>query len=321
MSTLMFSFRFLKSVVVQDLLTHDTWTFMYNDWLSLDQGPLQILVTLPAFSAEEIRKNSTYQFLAKWTHDMRDKHLWFSIFAKPLQSPFTRTQRLSCALVLLLTAMLTNLMFYGIPTDDVEDQLAVQGLVFSVTSIMIGLETALIMFPINFMLVQLFLRVKPRVRSSVTDGLKKRESSAKNSKAKAEENLSEKHTREMSTDSTLNSQTSTSKEELSESTSKENANNSAEKNQGNTEVKSQDGTTDKLAMSTEDTVESEGVHVSFEKQGFSPNVVPGSTRTSAGSAKMESGSASPKNRGHEESNGYLDQSKGYQPNPARAARK
>ncbi|XP_064609577.1 polycystin family receptor for egg jelly-like [Liolophura sinensis] len=348
---------FLKSVVVQDLLTHDTWTFMYNDWLSLDHGPLQILVTLPAFSAQEIRKNSTYQFLAKWTHDMRDQHLWFSIFAKPLQSPFTRTQRLSCALVLLLTAMLTNLMFYGIPTDNVEDQFAVQGLVFSVTSIMIGLETALIMFPINFVLVQLFLRVKPRIRTSVTDSFKKRKSSAKKLNDTAEEKLYEKHERGMSKQNNkLNSSrvedeaenksaehkgdlmTSTSKDKSCKSTFRENVNNSArkaEKNQVNITGKPQDSSSDKPAKSTEDisanvsTPEPEDVHVSFVKEGldsqtdvnkFKPTGVPVSTSANAENAKMKSVSVSSIQRGNVDKRGHLDQPQGYQPNPARAAR-
>ena len=39
-----------------------------------------------------------------------------------IHSTFTRVQRVTCALCLLLTTMLANLMFYGIPSNDPSEQ-------------------------------------------------------------------------------------------------------------------------------------------------------------------------------------------------------
>ena len=101
----------------------------------------------------------------KSTQDLRDGHLWISIFSKPAKSTFTRVQRLTCALSLLLTTMLTNIMFYGIPTDDPEDQVGeAGGITISSSSIIIGIESSLIMFPINLLILQLFLKVKQKPR-------------------------------------------------------------------------------------------------------------------------------------------------------------
>ncbi|KAH3715202.1 hypothetical protein DPMN_057908 [Dreissena polymorpha] len=76
--------------------------------------------------------------MIKSSKDLRDGHLWFSIFSKPPQSQFTRVQRLTCTLSLLLTTMLTNLMFYGIPTDDPADQVVAGAFKFSLSQIVIG---------------------------------------------------------------------------------------------------------------------------------------------------------------------------------------
>ena len=53
----------------------------------------------------------------KSTQNIRDQHLWMSIFMRPPQSPFSRTQRLTCALSFILGCMLTNIMFYQVAAD------------------------------------------------------------------------------------------------------------------------------------------------------------------------------------------------------------
>ena len=119
--------------------------------------------TIEAVTEEEMKHKQKHNFMMKSTNDLRDGHLWLSIFSKPARSSFTRVQRLTCALCLLLMTMLTNIMFYGIPTDDPEDQAGmVGGITISLSAIIIGIECALIMFPINLLILQLFLKVKPR---------------------------------------------------------------------------------------------------------------------------------------------------------------
>ncbi|KAL3863292.1 hypothetical protein ACJMK2_005057 [Sinanodonta woodiana] len=144
-----------------------TWTFLYNDWLAIDRGDvLSTVATLPAVSEEEFKQKRIHHFLLKSSQDLRDGHLWVSIFCKPARSTFTRAQRLTCGLSLLLTNMLTNIMFHGIPTDDPHAQVAVSGITISLTTIIIGIESSLIMFPINLVILQLFLRVAPKPKEN-----------------------------------------------------------------------------------------------------------------------------------------------------------
>ena len=149
---------------VKDRQLNKSWNFIYNDWLAVDRGSLMhTSATLDAVTEEEMKFKQKHNFMVKSTNDLRDSHLWLSIFSKPARSTFTRVQRLTCALSLLLTTMLTNIMFYGIPTDDPEDQAGTAGgITVSLSAIVIGIESSLIMFPVNLLILQLFLKVKPK---------------------------------------------------------------------------------------------------------------------------------------------------------------
>lgn len=59
-------------------------------------------------------------------------------------------------------------MFHGVPTDDPDDQVQVASISLSLADIVIGIECGLIMFPINLIIVKLFLRtgLKPKKRRS-----------------------------------------------------------------------------------------------------------------------------------------------------------
>ena len=56
---------------------------------------------------------------------LSDGHMWFSIFARPPHSSFTRTDRLTCCFVLLFISMLMNIMYYGEANKSNEDGLVI----------------------------------------------------------------------------------------------------------------------------------------------------------------------------------------------------
>jgi polycystin 1L2 len=156
---------------VKDLKDKKSWTFIYNDWLAVDRGSaLLTTACVPAVSKDELKFKQKHNFMVKTTHDLRDSHIWISIFSKPARSSFTRVQRVTCALSLLLTTMLTNIMFYGIPTDDPDDQVGgSRGVVISLSSIVIGIQSSLIMFPVNVIIMQMFLKLKQRPKKERYD--------------------------------------------------------------------------------------------------------------------------------------------------------
>lgn len=52
-------------------------------------------------------------FQSKAMHDFKDTHTWLSVIGRSSKSTFTRCQRLSVAVSLLLCSMTSSAMFYG----------------------------------------------------------------------------------------------------------------------------------------------------------------------------------------------------------------
>lgn len=57
-------------------------------------------------------------FQSRTSTGFRDEHIWVSIVDPPSRSPFTRAQRVSCCMSLLLCTMAINIAFWNIPVDE-----------------------------------------------------------------------------------------------------------------------------------------------------------------------------------------------------------
>lgn len=149
---------FLKHIVVRDIQTGEFSHFLCNRWFAVDEGDGIIDRVLPVTSEEEMAQFSQ-MFLAKTQKDLTDSHLWFSVIWRPSHSPFTRVQRVSCCLSLLLCTMMANAMWYE---KDKGSYTAVDlgPFQFSWEQISIGIMSSLVVFPINLILVQLFRHSK-----------------------------------------------------------------------------------------------------------------------------------------------------------------
>ncbi|XP_078722759.1 polycystin-1-like protein 3 [Lampetra fluviatilis] len=152
---------YVSRVVVQDLEQEERFHFLCDAWLALDVGEGSLDRVFPAASTTDLKqfRNLFYQ---KTTRDFRDGHLWFSVLSRPPRSPFTCVQRVSCCLSLLLCTMLTSIMFWGVPTGPPNAKLDLGGIEITWTEVMIGIESSILMFPINLLIVQFFRNVRPK---------------------------------------------------------------------------------------------------------------------------------------------------------------
>ncbi|XP_072051916.1 polycystin-1-like protein 2 [Amphiura filiformis] len=146
---------YLSRVMVHDLETDDRWLFLCNKWLAIDMSDGLIDKRFRVATNEQLKKFSNL-FGDRTTRGLTDGHLWFSIFSCPARSHFTRLQRVSCCLALLMTTMLTSIMFYGIPDDPTDQAMDFGSFRITVREIIIGIESSLIAFPINLLIVQIF---------------------------------------------------------------------------------------------------------------------------------------------------------------------
>ncbi|XP_053368674.1 polycystic kidney disease protein 1-like 2 [Clarias gariepinus] len=151
---------YVQKVIVQDLQTRQIWHFLCNTWIK-GNGDKR---TFNPAKKNEITSFGNL-FHARTSTGFRDEHIWMSIVNPPRHSPFTRVQRVSCCMCLLLCTMVINIMFWNIPKDG-ESPVIVKIADFQLTwqQIMVAVESALLMFPINILIVTIFRSIQPRIK-------------------------------------------------------------------------------------------------------------------------------------------------------------
>ena len=154
--------------------THEKFYFICEKWLALDKEDCLIERVLP-ISTHKDQLELKYLLSRQTKKKLSDGHLWFSIFARPVQSSFTRLDRLTCCFVLLSITMLMNIMYYGMDTSAQQDGLNIGPyLNLTLQQFSVGVITNLIVFPPNLLLVQLFKRSEMRNKSHRKSGKKRK---------------------------------------------------------------------------------------------------------------------------------------------------
>ncbi|XP_076879583.1 polycystin-1-like protein 2 [Brachyhypopomus gauderio] len=153
---------YLNKVTVQDLQTRNVWHFLCSTWLNSTGDSTCARIFNPA-KMNEIASFGNI-FHTRTSTGFRDEHIWISVVDPPRHSPFTRVQRVSCCMSLLLCTMAINIMFWNIPKDGDSPVIFKIGS-YSLTwqQIMVAVESALLMFPINILIVTIFRSIKPRI--------------------------------------------------------------------------------------------------------------------------------------------------------------
>ncbi|KAG8001601.1 Polycystic kidney disease protein 1-like 2, partial [Nibea albiflora] len=156
---------YINKVTIQDLQTRQVWQFFCDCWLSADRGDGMTKKTFNAAKNNEIASFRNI-FQTRTSTGFRDEHIWVSIVDPPSRSPFTRAQRVSCCMSLLLCTMAINIAFWNIPVDEESPVLFSFGsLEITWQEIMVGVESGLLMFPINILIITIFRSIKPRIVS------------------------------------------------------------------------------------------------------------------------------------------------------------
>ncbi|XP_078670967.1 uncharacterized protein LOC144911067 isoform X2 [Branchiostoma floridae x Branchiostoma belcheri] len=151
---------FLEQIIVTDLQEDAKHVFLCKSWLAVEEGDGKVDREVQKATDKDLTRFARL-FSTKTSKDFRDGHLWFSVIGRPATSPFTRVQRISCCLSLLMCTMLTNIMFFG-KGESMPKPPPVYILGFEVQfpiswgQIMIGIQSALMVIPVNLLIVQIF---------------------------------------------------------------------------------------------------------------------------------------------------------------------
>ena len=103
---------FLKYIIVHDLQTREKFYFICQEWLAVEYGDGKVEREL--FVAMDAQKTQLKYLMNKQAkHYFMDHHLWLSVFYRPVQSSFTRLDRVTCVFVFHYISMFLNIMYYG----------------------------------------------------------------------------------------------------------------------------------------------------------------------------------------------------------------
>ncbi|XP_078525795.1 polycystin-1-like protein 3 isoform X2 [Lissotriton helveticus] len=142
---------YVNRIMVIDLEAQQKWHFLCDSWLAADIDDCQLDRVFPAASRGDIMSFSYLMFSNSVERLMKD-HLWLSVLTRCPWSPFTRVQRLSCCLTLLILSMLINLMFWNRSSDnDVPGEFKV-----TLDQLVISIQTSFILVPANLIIVYMF---------------------------------------------------------------------------------------------------------------------------------------------------------------------
>ena len=153
---------FLSYVVVKDIQTKERFEFIANKWFAVEKSDGLVDRLLPVAGVDEATQFS-HLFHQKSSKNLKDGHLWFSVFMRPPASRFTRCQRVSACMALLYLSMLVNAMWYQrVPPKPRSSALEIGPFALSPEQIGVGFFSNLIVFPPTFLIVFLFRRSKLR---------------------------------------------------------------------------------------------------------------------------------------------------------------
>ncbi|XP_053517918.1 polycystin family receptor for egg jelly [Artibeus jamaicensis] len=139
---------YLSRIKVENLFNRYIWLFMCREWLSIDTSVDRTFdVTEP-----NTPLNRVDFFLIDMTKQLGKAHMWFSIFTGVVGKGFSRLQRLSCCLAMLLASLLCNIMFFNLDAEEAEEPEGDRYL----RSMVIGLESAVITLPVQVAITGLF---------------------------------------------------------------------------------------------------------------------------------------------------------------------
>ncbi|XP_076049441.1 polycystin-1-like protein 2 [Oratosquilla oratoria] len=111
----------LAFISVRDLQTQENTQFIANRWIGIDRDDGKLDITMESANLDTMGDFS-HLYEASKQRNIKDNHLWFSVFYRPRRSRYTRTQRVGVCITFLYLSMVTSLMWYNYdaertPTD------------------------------------------------------------------------------------------------------------------------------------------------------------------------------------------------------------
>uniref|UniRef100_A0AC11BMR0 Polycystin 1 like 3, transient receptor potential channel interacting n=1 Tax=Ovis aries TaxID=9940 RepID=A0AC11BMR0_SHEEP len=154
---------YVSQVTVADIAGKRKWHFLCNCWLAVNLGDCERdRVFMPVSKRElfSFRHLFSSMIIEKFTQDC----LWLSVATRHPWNEFTRVQRLTCYMTLLLCNMVINVMFWKVnsTTTKRDEQARVGPFAVTWSELLVSIQTAVIFFPISLVIGRLFPLIQPQ---------------------------------------------------------------------------------------------------------------------------------------------------------------
>jgi hypothetical protein len=106
-------------ISIHNLLTREENDFHFKKSIEMFSVKKEI--------AEIAEKSSFSCILTRTSSNLKEKHELFSIFSKPVYSPFSRTDKLTCFFTILFMALLMEIMYYDTEVESEEEATSLTG--------------------------------------------------------------------------------------------------------------------------------------------------------------------------------------------------
>ncbi|XP_075458835.1 polycystin family receptor for egg jelly [Ascaphus truei] len=151
---------YLSRIKIENMFSEQVWYFMCRKWLNVDREDSSIHRIFYPMNTNEPLQRMDF-FLINLSFKLYD-HIWLSVFSSVLPSSFNRVQKLSCCLTMLMSSLLSNIVLFNTAKNqaDVTAEMKIARL------IMVGLESALVTIPVQFLVHSLFRSSQARTPST-----------------------------------------------------------------------------------------------------------------------------------------------------------
>uniref|UniRef100_A0A4W3IKU7 Polycystin 1, transient receptor potential channel interacting n=1 Tax=Callorhinchus milii TaxID=7868 RepID=A0A4W3IKU7_CALMI len=160
---------YLQHVIIKDLQTNESYYFLVNDWLSVDNDRNRGLVEKEVLMATEAElKDFGRIFIAEIQQGLSEKHIWLSVWDRHPRSRFTRVQRVTCCLVLIYLVFCAGAVWYGIIRDINNSDVPIATQVpLSGESMAAGVVSSVIVYPVYLFVVMLYRMSRSQVSFTI----------------------------------------------------------------------------------------------------------------------------------------------------------
>ncbi|KAM8945969.1 polycystin-1-like protein 3 [Pelodytes ibericus] len=154
---------YVHRVSVIDLAAQKTWYFLCDAWLASNLADCQLDRIFPSASKSNLR-SLRYIFFSGSIEKFLKDHLWLSVYTRCPWSPFTRVQRICCCMSLLFCSLVINIMFWNLQSDDHSET---GNFLITFTQIKISFQSALMLVPVNLLIVQMFQLIQVQIKQVI----------------------------------------------------------------------------------------------------------------------------------------------------------